>query len=300
MDKDNLDDLKKDLKIIKLKIDELEQGLGSYNKTKNEEEVREKDEAVKKSLSLDERLDEMQNKIENAEKRIELLTERKKRIEAMKKEVEDKEAKAKKSDEKREAEKQRRMVEDERDLVEKEIEKKEEELKELKFQLQELNKFRFTKHSDDLDFKEDLSSTILLEEKQDLLWELQKINTKTDTLKKLMTDATSQKELIQAKLSEILAAEQATENEIKMFEEKLSEDAFKDDARNIEDARKKTEEKRRQIEERRWEAEDELEKIKSVHAELKAEYDILPGAVEDIKKKLVIINEKMDGKNPAD
>jgi len=229
-----------------------------------------------------------------------LLLERKKRIETIvKKEIEEKELNAKTPSEKREAEKERHLVEDESNFLEKEIENKKNELNDLKYQYKELNKFRFDNPVTNLDFQEDPTYTALSEERQNLLWELQKINNKTKELKKLIAEATSQKHIIENRLSQILNSETKSENEIKLIEEKLAQGIFENDSKKLEEDRRKIEERRRETEESRWEAEDELEKIKNVLANLKAEYDVFPSQINNIKEKLKIINQKMDEKTAS-
>lgn len=97
-------------------------------------------------------------------------------------------------------------------------------------------------------------------------------------------------------MSQILNSETKSENEIKLIEEKLAQGIFENDSKKLEEDRRKIEERRRETEESRWEAEDELEKIKNVLANLKAEYDVFPSQINNIKEKLKIINQKMDEK----
>jgi chromosome segregation ATPase len=292
MDKEKIDNIKKDLKSIKLKIETLEKGLDSFGLSTKEISDTPKHN-LPQGVSFEDKRKEIENEIEKAEKRLELLFERKKRIEQLKKEIEDREAKAKTPEERKDAEQQRRIVEDERNLVEENLAKKQEEVKLMKLQLKDWDKFYYEKTEWNPDFEKSLDSLILEEEKQNLMIDLEKIQTRTTGLKNLLHDTAAQREVLNKKLSEINKAEDSAEKEIKSLEEKINSTSS-EDARTLEDQRRAAEERRRELEQARWEAEDELSKLEDVYTRLKAEYQVMPLDINNIKEKLALINKKMD------
>jgi DNA repair exonuclease SbcCD ATPase subunit len=293
MENDNIDNIKKDLTAIKLKIEELEKGVDSFGINNRQESAGPKN-LIGQGVSFEEKRKEIENEIEKSEKRLELISERKKRIESMKKEIEKQEGEAKTPEERRKAEQQRRIVEDERNRIEEERNKKEAELKVMKLQLKEWDKFYFEKNAWNTDFEKSLETVVLEEEKQNLLIDLQKIETRASDLKELLHDTSSQREVINKKLSEIVAEEKSVEKEIRTIEDKAASGLPEEETRKLEKERKIAEEKRRFVEQTRWEIEDELQKIENVYSQIKAEYGVLPGDIANVKKKLEIVNHKLD------
>ncbi|MFA5178093.1 MAG: hypothetical protein WC427_00865 [Candidatus Paceibacterota bacterium] len=293
MEKEKIDNLKKDLKSIKLKIEVLEKGLDSFNLSAEKDSSNNLKHSLPQGMSFEDKRKEIENEIEKAEKRLELLFERKKRIEQLKKEIESKEAKAKTPEERKDAEQQRRIVEDERNLVEENLAQKKEEVKLMKLQLKDWDKFYYEKTEWNPDFEKSLDSLVLEEEKQNLMLDLEKIQTRTTGLKNLLHDTAAQREVLNKKLSEINKAEEMAEQEIKSLEEKINSTSS-EETREIEALRRSTEEKRRELEQARWEAEDELDHLENVYTKLKAEYQVMPLDINNIKEKLALINKKMD------
>lgn len=296
MENENIEIIKKDLKTIKLKIEELEKSLDSSNKKPEKKIPTEKDFMASKGLSFEEKREEIKNEIAKVEKRLELLTERKKRIEELKRGIEEKEANAKTVEERRSAEQERRGVERQRDTIEEEREKKESEIKLMKLQLKDWDRFYFEKPDLKIDLEQNLDLIVLEEERQNLLLELQRIETETAKIRDFLSDVSSQREIINTKFSEITEIEKNAEKEIKDAEAKLEMDLPEDENKKLQAKRKENEEKRRYAEQIRWEVEDELEKIEKIYSELKAEYQMIPSNINNIKEKLDLINKKIDQK----
>lgn len=288
----NIDPIKKDLGAIKLKIDELEKSLDTLSQQAQGSEK--EGSVIYSGLSFEEKKKEIENEIEKSEKRLELLMERKKRLEEMKKDTEKKEEEAKTPTERRVAEEQRVAIENERNVVEEERDKKESEIRLLKLELKGWDKFNFEKTDWKVDLDKNLDLSILDEEKQNLLIDLQRIETRTSQLREFMHDISAQREVLNAKLSEISGVEKDAQTSIKDFEVKLDTPLSVDEAKDLEHQRNAFEEKRRAAEEARWDAEDEIEKIETIYSKVKSEYEVIPVNVNNIKDRLALINKKID------
>jgi chromosome segregation ATPase len=288
----HIDAIKKDLSTIRLGIEELEKSLKSFAQKDLPSE--EEGSMACSEISLEEKQKEIKNEIEKLEKRLELLAERKTRLEEIKKDAENKEAQAKNPTERRAAEEQRFLIEEQRNLVEEERDKKESEIKLLKLALEGSDKFDVEKTDQNINLNKNLDLTALDEEKQNLLLELQRIETLTSQLKDFIQDIVTERAVLNSKLAEISELEKEAEKNIKDFEAKLTAPLSVDEAKEIESQRNIFEEKRRAAERVRWDAEDEIEKIETIYSKAKTEYQIIPISINNIKERLSLVNKKID------
>jgi chromosome segregation ATPase len=288
----NIDAIKKDLSAIRLTIEELEKTLGSLAQ---KDVTSEKEGSVADNETpLEKEQNETKNEIEKLEKRLELLAERKKHLEELKKDIENKEAQAKDPTERRAAEEQRVLIESERNLLEEDRDKKESQIRLLKSELKGGDKVNSEKTDQNLDLDKNLDLAALDKEKQNLLLELQQVETKTSQLKDFVQDIAAQRGVLNSKLAEISGLEKEAEKNIKDCEAKLNGPISVDEAKEIESQRNTFEKKRQEAEKTRWEAEDEIEKIETIYSKAKDAYQIIPTSINNIKERLALVNKKID------
>ncbi|MFA5009323.1 MAG: hypothetical protein WC534_01925 [Candidatus Paceibacterota bacterium] len=252
-------------------------------------------------IPFEEKRKDIEREIDKARQRLDLILERKKRIEELKKTTETKEEGAETAEEKRNMEKERWKIEDERNTVEQEKNKKEDEIKSLRLQLNEFN-LNFEKILSrekelnmELDLlKRDKNYLILNEEKEKLLEKLEKVQNEANSIKDLMNENTSQKELIDKKINKIKEEEQGIEEEIKVLEKRTDLTIPEIELRKLEAQRKSAEEKRRKTEEERWQTEDDLSKAESLRLELREKYQSFASEANELKEKISEINKKMN------
>ena len=252
-------------------------------------------------IPFEEKRKDIEREIDKARQRLDLILERKKRIEELKKTTETKEESAETAEEKRNMEKERWKIEDERNTVEQEKNKKEDEIKSLRLQLNEFN-LNFEKILSrekelnmELDLlKRDKNHLILNEEKEKLLEKLEKVQNEANSIKDLMNENTSQKELINKKINKIKEEEQGIEEEIKVLEKRTDLTIPEIELRKLEAQRKSAEEKRRKTEEERWQTEDDLSKAESLRLELREKYQSFASEANELKEKISEINKKMN------